>query len=176
MPSGNKGELGSGPRKLRAIFGDSDQRSVPGENRCFLRFLEKKDRYFFRPMNGSGKIRRSIINFLEDLFFPVLFLSEKGQGKRTRKKDPRLSSKIASDFRRQTRVLFSRVVSSDFDTFFYCGSPQIPKESEGTAVLPIPGPLRFPWNLRGRPFLRFRYFFFFRYFPRLRVPSDSKGI
>ena len=38
----------------------------------------------------------------------------------------RLPSKIASDFRRQTSV------SSD------SGSPQIPLESEGTAVLPIP--------------------------------------
>ena len=37
-------------------------------------------------------------------------------------------------------------------------SPQIPSESEGTALLPIPGPLRFLWNLRGRPFFRFACF------------------
>ena len=33
------------------------------------------------------------------------------------------------------------------------------RESEGTAVLPIPGPLRFQSNLRGRPFFRFACFF-----------------
>ena len=36
------------------------------------------------------------------------------------------------------------------------GSPQIPSESEGTAIPPISGPLRFQRNLRGRSFLRFR--------------------
>ena len=56
-------------------------------------------------------------------------------------------------------------------------SPQIPKESEGTRNQRLRGPLRFLWNLRGRPFLRFRYFFLFlvlflsekgRVFPELR--------
>ena len=54
--------------------------------------IGKERSIFFPTPSESGKIRRSIINFIEDLFFPVLFPE----------------------------------------------SPQIPKESEGTAVLPIP--------------------------------------
>ena len=52
------------PRKLHAIFGDSDQRSVPGENRCFLRF-----RYFFLcacffplPRRGRGNKNENLFN------------------------------------------------------------------------------------------------------------------
>ena len=61
---------------------------------------------------------------------------------------------FSSDFwplfpKEKGRIFSSSDISPD------SGSPQIPKESEETAVLSIPGPLRFPWNLRGRPFLRF---------------------
>ena len=63
----------------------------------------------------------------------------------------------------KTRELVGKAKIWTFGTFFYgifdSGSPQIPKESEGTAVLPLPGPLRFQRNLRGRPFLRFACFF-----------------
>ena len=53
----------------------------------------------------------------------------------------------------------------------------LPLRGRGKNIFPIPGPLRFPWNLRGRPFLRFRYFFLFLVlFPESpQIPLESEG-
>ena len=101
----------------------------------------------------SWSFFRSPLRFLWNLRGPPSFRFQRNR-KGGQKKNRRFffspsAVEIACDFRRQTRVLFFRLA------FFF----PLPLRGRGNKILPffpIPGPLRFPWNLRGRPFLRFR--------------------
>ena len=77
------------------------------------------------------------LRFLRNLRGPGI-----GGNVRLPEKSLAVSSGVSRIPRKSHGILGDRV-SSDFDTFFYVGSPQIPLESEGTAVPSIPGPLRF---------------------------------
>ena len=140
---------------------------LPSQNR--LRFCDGRRRVPQNSMNFRGTGFPPISKKSEETRLPSY--SERMGG------NAPLPSKIACDFRRQ------RSKRKIFDFFFsgrkifdlssrkkkkIPGSPQIPKESEGTAVSsisilflipifpPTPGPLRFQRNLRGRPFFRFQ--------------------